>query len=66
LFLQSGHSHIADSSRAWACCFALSLLGLIRIESKNFEESIGMANYDNAMRNASSLDIVKPSLSMRH
>src|SRR5580698_1058525 len=61
LFLQSGHSHIADSSRACACCFAVSLLGLIRMESKNFDESIGMADYDNAMRKASSLDIAKPS-----
>src|SRR5260370_42298894 len=60
LFLQSGHSHMADSSRACACCFALSLLGLMRMESKNFDESIGMADYDNAMRKASSLDIAKP------
>src|SRR5258708_14891552 len=57
LFLQSGHSHITASSRARACCFALSLLGLMRILSKNFDESIAMADYDNAMRNASSLDI---------
>jgi BolA protein len=28
--------------------------------SKNFDESIGMADYDNAMRKASSLDIAKP------
>jgi hypothetical protein len=41
-------------------------LGLIRMESKNFDESIGMADYDNAMRKASSLDIAKPSLPMRH
>src|SRR4030081_3808673 len=53
---------MADSSRACACCFALSLLGLMRMESKNFDESIGMADYDNAMRKASSLDIVKLSL----
>src|SRR5882757_1229683 len=52
---------MAASSRAWACCFALSLLGLIRMESKNFDESIGMADYDNASRKASSLDIAKPS-----
>jgi hypothetical protein len=36
------------------------------MESKNFDESIGMADYDNAMRKASSLDIAKPSLSLRH
>src|SRR6202142_1266774 len=63
LFLHSGHSHIADSSRAAACCFAVSLLGLMRMESKNFDESIGMADYDNAMRKASSLDIAKHYLS---
>src|SRR6476620_5202986 len=57
LFLQSGHSHIAEASRACACCFALSLLGLMRMESKNFDESIGMANFDYATRKASSLDI---------
>jgi hypothetical protein len=57
---------MAASSRAAACCFALSLLGLMRMESKNFDESIGMADYDNAMRKASSLDIAKPSLSIRH
>src|SRR3954470_22521295 len=62
LLVQSGHSHITASSRARACCFALSLLGLMRMESKNFDESIGMADYDNAMRKASSLDIAKPSL----
>jgi BolA protein len=55
---------MADSSRACACCFALSLLGLMRMESKNFDESIGMADFDYAMRKASSLDIAKPSLSM--
>jgi hypothetical protein len=36
------------------------------MESKNFDESIGMADYDNAMLKASSLDIAKPSLPMRH
>jgi hypothetical protein len=41
-------------------------LGLMRMESKNFEESIGMADYDNAMRKASSLDIANTSRSMRH
>src|ERR1700761_9055745 len=60
LFLQSGHSHMAASSRACACCFALSLFGLMRMESKNLDESIGMADYDNATRKASSLDIAKP------
>jgi len=29
--------------------------------SKNFDESIGMADYDNAMQKASSLDIAKLS-----
>src|ERR1700738_4367445 len=53
---------MAPSSRAAACCFALSLLGLMRMESKNLDESIGMADYDNAIRKASSLDIAKPSL----
>jgi hypothetical protein len=66
LFLQSGHSHIADSSRACACCFALSLLGLIRMESKNLDESIGMADYDSATRKASSLDIAKLSILIAH
>jgi hypothetical protein len=42
------------------------LLGLMRMESKNLDESIGMADYDNAMPKASSLDIAKPSLSMHH
>ena len=46
-----------------ACCFALSLLGLMRMLSKNLDESIGMADYDNAMRKASSLDIANTSLS---
>jgi hypothetical protein len=32
-------------------------LGLMRMLSKNFDESIAMADYDNAMRKASSLDI---------
>jgi BolA protein len=32
------------------------------MESKNLDESIGMADYDNAMRKASSLDIANPSL----
>src|SRR5260370_24700291 len=36
----------------------------MRMESKNFDESIGMADFDYAMRKASSLDIAKPSLSM--
>jgi hypothetical protein len=38
----------------------------MRMESKNFDESIGMADYDNAMRKASSLDIANPFHSMRH
>jgi hypothetical protein len=33
----------------------------MRILSKNFDESMGMADYDNAMQNASSLDIAIPS-----
>jgi BolA protein len=33
------------------------------MESKNFDESIGMADFDYAMRKASSLDIAKPSFS---
>jgi hypothetical protein len=57
---------MADSSFARACAFALSLLGLMRMESKNLDESIGMADYDNAMRKASSLDIANTSPSMRH
>jgi hypothetical protein len=32
-------------------------LGLTRMESKNFAESIGMADFDYAMAAASSLDI---------
>jgi hypothetical protein len=39
---------------------------LMRMESKNFDESIGMADYDYAMRKASSLDIANTSLSMCH
>jgi hypothetical protein len=57
---------MADSSRAAACCFALSLLGLMRMESKNLDESIGMADFDYAMAKAASLDIAKPSLPMCH
>ena len=45
-----------DSSRTRACCFALSLLGLMRMLSKNLDESIGMTVFDTALRNASSLD----------
>src|SRR6516162_10552750 len=59
-FWQPGHSHMAVSSRACACCFAPGLVGLMRIRSKNFEESIGMADFDYATRKASSLDIAKP------
>src|SRR4029077_14715247 len=44
LFLQSGHSHICAASRACACCFAVALLGLMRMESKNLDESIGMTS----------------------
>src|ERR1700712_1929863 len=66
LFLHSGHSHMAEASRACACCFALSLLGLMRMESKNLDESIGMTDFDYAMPQASSLDIAKPSLAMCH
>jgi hypothetical protein len=32
-------------------------LGLMRMESKNLDESMAMADYDNAARKASSLDI---------
>jgi BolA protein len=42
--LQSGHSHIITVSRARACCFAAALFGLMRMESKNFDESIGMSS----------------------
>src|SRR3954449_12268471 len=66
LFLQLGHSQRIDASRACACCFALSLLGLMRMESKNLDESIGMTDYDNATRKASSLDIANSSLLIRH
>src|SRR4029079_16001746 len=55
---------MAASSRACACCFALSLLGLMRMESKNLDESIGMADFDYAMPLASSLDIAKPAFSV--
>jgi hypothetical protein len=48
------------ASRACACCFALSLFGLMRMESKIFDESIGMMDFDYATRKASSLDIAKP------
>jgi hypothetical protein len=64
LFLQSGHSQYGDASRS-RLLLALSLLAW-RMESKNFDESIAMADYDNATRKASSLDIAKPSLSIRH
>src|ERR1700751_419865 len=57
---QPGHSHWAASSRACASCFALSLFGLMRMRSKNFDESIGMTDFDYATRKASSLDIAKP------
>jgi len=57
---------MAAASRAWACCFALSLLGLMRMESKNFYESIGMTDFDYAMPKASSLDIANTSLPTRH
>jgi len=36
----------------------------MRMESKNFDESIGMADYDNATRKASRLDIANTSLSI--
>jgi hypothetical protein len=51
---------VIDSSLARACAFALSLFGLMRMESKNLDESIGMTNFDYAMRKASSLDIAIP------
>jgi hypothetical protein len=38
----------------------------MRMESKNLDESIGMTDYDNAMRKASSLDIANTSLSICH
>src|SRR5436305_7013423 len=55
---------MAASSRARACAFALSLLGLMRMESKNFDESIAITNFDYAMPTASSLDIAIPSFPM--
>src|SRR6185437_14156520 len=55
LFVQSGHSQVIAVSRT--CCFALALFGLMRMESKNLDESIGMADFDYAMQKASSLDI---------
>ncbi len=57
LFLHSGHCAHNSFFGAAACCFALSLFGLIRMLSKNLDESMGMADYDNAMQKASSLDI---------
>jgi hypothetical protein len=36
------------------------------MESKNLDESIGMDDYDNAMRKASSLDIANISLPLWH
>ena len=63
LFWQPAHSHMAAASRACACCFALSLLGLMRMESKNLDELIGMTDFDYAMREASSLDIANTSRS---
>jgi len=36
------------------------------MESKNFDESIGMTDFDYAMQNASSLDIANTSFPMRH
>src|SRR5262245_59078994 len=50
-----------DSPLARACAFALSLFGLMRMESKNFDESNAMADFDYAMRWASRLDIAIPS-----
>ena len=63
LFWQPAHSHMAASSPACACRFALSLLGLMRMESKNLDESIAMTDFDYAMPEASSLDIANPSVS---
>jgi hypothetical protein len=37
----------------------------MRMESKNLDESIAMADFDYAMPKASSLDIANTSLSMR-
>jgi hypothetical protein len=42
------------------------LLGLMRMESKNLDESIAMADFDYAMPEASSLDIANTSVRMRH
>src|SRR5260221_10459603 len=50
-----------DSSFARACAFALSLFGLMRMEAKNFDESIGMTNFDYAIPEASSIDIANTS-----
>src|ERR1700753_3966305 len=47
------------AARACACCFALSLFGLMRMESKILDESIGMTDFDYATRKPSSLDIAK-------
>jgi hypothetical protein len=47
------------ASRACACCFALSLFGLMRMESKSLDESIGMTDFDYATQKPSSLDIAK-------
>src|SRR5664280_1221829 len=55
---------MTEASRACACCFAVSLLGLMRMEAKNLDESIAMADYDNATRKASRLDIANSSLSI--
>jgi hypothetical protein len=41
-------------------------LGLMRMESKNLDESIGMADFDYAMPKASSLDIANTSLPICH
>ena len=42
----------------WVAGFALRLL--MRMESKNLDVSIGMADFDYAMQKASSLDIANP------
>ena len=57
LVMQVVASQICGYARAAACCLALSLFGLMRMLSKNLDESMGMADYDNAIRKASSLDI---------
>src|SRR3954452_19901025 len=59
LFVQSGHWHGWASSRTG--CRAACFLGLMRIESKNLDESIGMTDFDYAPRKASSLDITNTS-----